>query len=388
MLDGYGRADFLQQEFGLDNSEFVNFLRQRDFVVADRSVANYPFTVPSIGSTLNFSYLEELVREDLEASQFRRYMRGLLRNNRVVRLLRGAGYSIVTIPSEYHEAHLTGADIEMSEWWHPNMFDMAILDMTPLPWLMRQAGWEVLCEIHRARILDSFEKVKQAVGLPERKFVYSHIFVGHPPFVFGDHNARANRCDTWSDGEGFFAATGMSRQEYIEGYRAQVEYLNREVKALVDSILERSSRHPVVIIQGDHGPGSRVSFTTLEGTDVEERFSILNAYHLPGVDRELLYDTITPVNTFRVVLNEYFGTSYPMLEDKSYYYSLGRPHDFVPVESQESVVGRNLGCLAGTRTLCVSSLTKLLCLRARSILGPGLTLSVSFYGCLRVLRAN
>ena len=32
-----------------------------------------------------------------------------------------------------------------------------------------------------------------------------------------------------------------------------------------------------------------------------------------------LYPTITPINSFRVVFNSYFGTNYPLLEDQSYY---------------------------------------------------------------------
>jgi hypothetical protein len=32
-----------------------------------------------------------------------------------------------------------------------------------------------------------------------------------------------------------------------------------------------------------------------------------------------LYDSITPINSFRIVLDEYFGSDYPLLEDVSYY---------------------------------------------------------------------
>jgi len=47
---------------------------------------------------------------------------------------------------------------------------------------------------------------------------------------------------------------------------------------------------------------------------------ILNAYALPGVDpAQALYPSISPVNSFRVVLNRYFGTDLPLLEDRSYF---------------------------------------------------------------------
>ena len=37
-----------------------------------------------------------------------------------------------------------------------------------------------------------------------------------------------------------------------------------------------------------------------------------------GCDR-LLYPSITPVNTFRLVFNCYFGASYPLQEDITYW---------------------------------------------------------------------
>ena len=37
-----------------------------------------------------------------------------------------------------------------------------------------------------------------------------------------------------------------------------------------------------------------------------------------GADTSRLYASITPVNSFRVVLNEYFGTELPLLPDRNY----------------------------------------------------------------------
>ena len=45
---------------------------------------------------------------------------------------------------------------------------------------------------------------------------------------------------------------------------------------------------------------------------------ILNAYHLPDKGRSSIYPTITPVNTFRLLFNEYFGANFEILEDKNY----------------------------------------------------------------------
>jgi hypothetical protein len=45
----------------------------------------------------------------------------------------------------------------------------------------------------------------------------------------------------------------------------------------------------------------------------------LTAIYLPGKNNEGLYSQITPVNIFRVILNDYFDAKLPLLEDHSYY---------------------------------------------------------------------
>jgi hypothetical protein len=53
---------------------------------------------------------------------------------------------------------------------------------------------------------------------------------------------------------------------------------------------------------------------------VQEKFGILNAYYLPGVDPASagLNDRISPVNSFRIVFNAYFGADLPLLPDQTY----------------------------------------------------------------------
>jgi hypothetical protein len=71
---------------------------------------------------------------------------------------------------------------------------------------------------------------------------------------------------------------------------------------------------PVIIVQGDHGPLPDLT------EEPSQRLPILNAYYLPGVEMDsMLYPSISPVNSFRVVLNSYFGQNLPLLEDQSYF---------------------------------------------------------------------
>ena len=67
---------------------------------------------------------------------------------------------------------------------------------------------------------------------------------------------------------------------------------------------------------------------SLEGTDIKERYGILNAYHLPAIPE-------SPGSAFRVIFNRYFGTDYPLLEDKSVYTPIFNPYRFIPVPAEE-----------------------------------------------------
>jgi len=47
-----------------------------------------------------------------------------------------------------------------------------------------------------------------------------------------------------------------------------------------------------------------------------------------AIDRDLLYPTIPPVNSFRIVFNTYFGTHLPLLEDINYFSDRYKRYDF------------------------------------------------------------
>jgi hypothetical protein len=86
-------------------------------------------------------------------------------------------------------------------------------------------------------------------------------------------------------------------------------------------LLAESSQPPVIIVQGDHGPGSLLNWRSPSRTCLWERTGILNAYYLPEGGKNLLYPAITPVNSFRVVLNAYFGANLQMLPNRTYFTS-------------------------------------------------------------------
>ena len=66
-------------------------------------------------------------------------------------------------------------------------------------------------------------------------------------------------------------------------------------------------------------------------TDLRERMSILNAYYFPGKKYQSLYSRISPVNSFRVILNDYFGAALPLLPDRKLLFHWTDPYRFIDV---------------------------------------------------------
>jgi hypothetical protein len=127
-----------------------------------------------------------------------------------------------------------------------------------------------------------------------------------------------------------------SQKNYIAGYRRQIQHVNRLVIETLDAILQRSTAPPIIILQGDHGPGAYLHWGSLENTFPAERFGILNAYYFPDRDYSLLSPSISPVNSFRVLFNQFFGADYELLPDRHYYSSWSFPFDFVEVTDLSS----------------------------------------------------
>lgn len=73
---------------------------------------------------------------------------------------------------------------------------------------------------------------------------------------------------------------------------------------------------PIIIIQGDHGPDITIKDKERR---IKIRTSILNAVYLPDTRENIFYDGMTPVNTFRIIFNKYFGTNFKLLPDITYY---------------------------------------------------------------------
>jgi hypothetical protein len=318
ILDGYGRADMLSELYGLDNQPFLAYLQDQGFYIATKSSTNYIQTIFSIPSSLNFDFIDP----PGEGIAGEVYFSDLMINNEIMGVLKHCGYRTVAIESGYFFTAHPEVDLYLEQGVSYNEFESLLLVDSPVDALADELDLdesELSYEAHRQRVLYSFEMLKKLPELSGPKFIFAHIISPHPPFIFDQsgQTVEPNRPYYIGDGDDFIG----SLDEYLTGYPQQVQFVNQEMMKVIDSILAQSDSPPIIIVQGDHGPGSRLVWDSPEKTCMWERTPILNAYYLPGAGENWLYPSISPVNTFRVVLNAYFGTDLPLLRDTTYFTS-------------------------------------------------------------------
>jgi hypothetical protein len=328
ILDSYARADILNEVYKYDNSEFSDFLKQKGFFVADKSLANYAQTDLSLASSLNLSYLDELAAAMGPDTPDRRPLEDMIQNSSVVRFLKRQGYTIVALASGYSATDLRNSDVHISPARSWNEFEIRLLCSTPIPWLaIRESVFDPYA-VHRQKILYTLDHITDASRLPAPYFVFAHVLAPHGPYVFDGHGNAVQPQGQFDLRDGIlYDQRGSIGDEDLKGYTEQLTFINNKVESVLDHLLSESSRPTIVILQGDHGPGPLLSWDDPNNSYVNQKLAILNAYLLPGEGAEDLYEEITPVNTFRLIFNRYLGTDLEQLEDRSYFSSWNRPYE-------------------------------------------------------------
>jgi hypothetical protein len=309
VFDRYGDAE-TAAAFGV-NDHIHDYLAGKGFYVPRASRSNYMKTVLSLASSLNAEYLDDVLRGKEQSADWTPVYQHVFRH-RVGAFLRSQGYSYIHLGSWYYPTRQNPQATRNVNYYTTipravlRLFDSQAFSPVQRafgPWLdERLQNWY--------RVRRQVDDVVELVAAPGPKFVFLHVLVPHPPYVF--------------DRDGSFVTKGVERQRsFAENYGNQVRAANGMIRHLVDNILEKSATPPVIIVQGDEGPyppgTGREAFDWRTATDVQllQKTGIMNAYYLPGADAARLYPTISPVNTFRVVFNTYFGAGLPLLPDRT-----------------------------------------------------------------------
>ena len=328
ILDGYANANTLKESYDYDNQEFVDYLTDKGFYVASESRSNYGFTYLSLASSLNMQYLDTLSDTLGVESKDRTAPIQMTKNNEVMHFLRSRGYQFIHFRSghtmsnrnEYADQEIECSSLLGSEFLRV-LIETTMLDplALKLEYYLRVNSVRFANDRIRERVLCTFSELAEVPHwrIERPRFVFAHIVVPHGPYVFGP------------DGEPRYEIEDL-QQAYLD----QLTFVNKKVKVLIEKILSESDPLPIILLQADHGWSLSGTWDQPSQRFLKETMGILNAYYLPNANngKDLLYDSITPVNTFRLVFNHYFGASYNLLDDRSYYsHPYEQPYKFVDV---------------------------------------------------------
>jgi hypothetical protein len=322
----------MKSEYGYQSYNFEEELKKRGFIIPTCAFSNYYGTSRSLSSILNMNYLDALGIKDQEVNNIQdddpSVLYSLLHHNKVLEFLRDQGYKFVAFRgffplNDFKEADyyynyfedMAGYD-ELEERNFRSLFlqstilkvTKAILENRPDDFrFLPQSIFNLFAPDSSAFYSRSYQwyqqhmyQFEQLEKIPEilgKKFIYSHFYTTHQPYVLS------------SDGKLIWPIN-----ENNAGYISAAKYTTTRLLTIIDHIIQTSKTPPIIIIQADHGQ---------PGSDEFDRYKILNAYYLPNVDPNQIDPMITPVNTFRLVFNKYFGKNIPYLPNIIYEFMEG-----------------------------------------------------------------
>jgi hypothetical protein len=322
VLDSYPRSDVIQEKYKYDNSVFINKIKDLGFFVAECSQSNYSFITYSLSSSLNLAYLsmDPLDQSQDKVSYCTKLARNIIWENKVRRTLEKEGYVTVAFDTGYSFTQWQKAD-----YYFPlksndlNSFESMVMDSTIVRvWndyqLERNPSVEYgqsaqdievftgtpnyYYQINRS-IYSQLESIEE---IPGPKFVFAHLLGLHGPVVF--------RQD------------GTFRGDYPESgvpIINQLIYTNNQMVEISEKLIRTSQVPPVIIIQSDHGN---------DASDKTIRLKNFIAVYASKEVKAQLYDSLTPVNIYRIIFNVLFDQKNEILPDVSYY--LGDPVEVIP----------------------------------------------------------
>ena len=340
VLDRYANRETLDRIYRFDNRPFLEALEERGFTVAEDSWSSYFRTAPSLLSTLSMEYLDgdAFREEDADPPTMAPIHRRLQARLPVPATFKALGYEYIHIGSWWNPTSRNDrADVTMSYESHSE-FGAALANTTALSLLEPPEQTDEEPEtldrpdLARRHTLFELDRIDEALRRPGPTFVFAHVLLPHPPYVFHE------------DGSPTIAE---ERRTVPAGelYTDQLQWTNERILGLVDRALDvPPGDEPIIILQADEGPyparfgrdPERFDWLTDATPDeILQKYGILNAMYLPGIDAAAagVHDRMSPVNTFRIIFDEYFGAELSPLPDRVYLTpSYARMYDFTEYE--------------------------------------------------------
>lgn len=310
VFDAYTSSKALKKYFHFNNDVLDSSLLQKGFYISTNSKSNYNSTPLSIGSAFNMQYFNS----SLEGSPNDAYhlLEGayFLKNSFIPSILEKKGYNIVNYGMcdiKDHPASVTPVfreyeikALSLETLWGRIQRDI-LWNVTPLISLENPVfNSEKFIRRNLYNYSGFLDELKKESNTP--RFVVGHLLLPRrPAYVDRTGKPRTISMNDFTD------------KTHDSLYLEQLIYANTLIDSLSTIASKPRTRPLVLIIEGDHGNrygdwGKHIR---------EKQFMNLNLYYFSDKNYSSLYDSISPVNSFRVVLNKYFKADLSLLKDST-----------------------------------------------------------------------
>jgi hypothetical protein len=321
ILDAHASPSSLSEIYHYDIGAFIERLKNRGFFIADKSRSNYAMTMLSLASSLNMNYELNSSSERIGFKEKDLILpRQMIENSVAMRFLMSKGYRTIYAGSGFGITQSNRyADVEINCGYVDETLGRFIQST-----LIRAVAdrKKLIDNDKRTRVRCMFSELGQVPKMEGPKFILAHIPSPQWPFLFDANGNPVNRAH-------------LDSEQLKERYLNQLIFIDKKIEELIDEILAGSRVAPIIVLQSDHGPNfafpGRYKLQNPPQEILRERMRIFNAYYLPGGKSEFFYRSVSPVNTFRLLFNHYFGSSFPLLDDRSYFSTAEFPYRFTDV---------------------------------------------------------
>ncbi|HTS46173.1 MAG TPA: sulfatase-like hydrolase/transferase [Puia sp.] len=319
VFDEYTNNKTLEKLWHFDNSAITDWLSGKGFYTPANTRANYSFTVYSVSSTFNMNYIDPVRGSDGTVPKYVLQGAESLNDNETFRILKKENYVIdflAPFKNSYTSNNLGSFFGYVSAQKIIGQTLAGKLDSS-LKFNFTYGKWSGTkddeipkgLKQHFALVRNTVDQIKKSVDSNSNRqphFVYGHILVPHEPHMF--------------DSSGNFLIKKVRENSTsFSTYVPSVKYADSLIREIVEHVTRYNKHNTIIIIEGDHGFRS---FFVDENWFVRTPDSLKNyflpnfyAIYFPDKNYSRLYDHISPVNTFRIVFDQFFMQNFPILKD-------------------------------------------------------------------------
>ena len=297
ILDEYTDNEILMKKFGYNNEKFLEFLNKNGFYMTDKSFSTFGSTPNELNSILNMDYP---IKKGWVSDAYQD-----LKTNKVMSTFSDQNYSVIETNSAMRWKDFSDVDTHLCydvDFINSEFLDQ-VLRKSIIRYFMEQHQTDTRRDIVRCTFNELSEIALQSNG---PTYVFAHLYVPHPPFIFGPNGENVTPDHS--------EISGLQSWENPQGYLNQLIYATSEISVVITNIVENDP-NAIIILQGDTGTSTGTDGTTTTMKDIYQIHSILYAVRIPDVNN---FENAIPVNTYRIIFNNYFDMNYEYLEHRIY----------------------------------------------------------------------